>query len=243
MSWSTINKLRRLYRVSIVKTIYFNFAKLPVNQAIKLPFVLSKNTYFYDLSGIVKIEGLVKTGMVRLGFLGEDTKVWRDNKILLKIKGTLIFKGKVNLGIGVSIQVEPKAVLIFGDNILMNFNTKIICYDSIEIGQNSRFAWDCQIIDTDLHFIKNKITGEISKRNMPIKIGENNWIGNRVSIMKGTITPNYCIIASSSLCNKKYDIPKYSLIAGAPAKLIKSNVYRVLEEEEASIVNLNTKNS
>lgn len=240
MSWNTLNKIRRLYRVSIIKTLYFNFFKLPFKQGVKIPFLISKNTYLYDLSGHIKIEGEVNFAMIRLGFLGEDTKCWRDNKILVKIKGVLIFKGAVNLGVGVSIQVEPNAVLVFGDNILMNFNTKIICYESIEIGANSRFAWDCQIIDTDLHFIKNKKTGEISKRNVPIKIGENNWIGNRVSIMKGSETPNYCIIASLSLCNKKYDIPKYSLIAGTPAKLIKSDVYRLLEEEEAALLNQNS---
>ncbi|WP_299396354.1 acyltransferase [uncultured Gelidibacter sp.] len=240
MSWRNLNKIRRISRISIIKTLFLNFTKLPWHQAIKLPIILSNNTYFYDLSGRIKIEGIVSTGMIRLGFLGEDTKVWHDNKILLKIMGTLIFKGKVNLGVGVSIQIQPEAELIFGSNILMNYNSKIICYEYIEIGANSRFAWDCQLIDTDLHFIKNKKTGELSKRNSPIKIGENNWIGNRVSIMKGTVTPNYCIIASLSLCNKNYDIPNYSLIAGTPAKLIKTDVYRVLEEEEAQIITLNS---
>jgi acetyltransferase-like isoleucine patch superfamily enzyme len=70
---------------------------------------------------------------------------------------------------------------------------------------------------------------------MPIKIGAHNWIGNRSNIMKGTITPDYCIVASGSLCNKKIDAPSYSLIAGVPARLIKSNIYRVLDDEESLI--------
>jgi acetyltransferase-like isoleucine patch superfamily enzyme len=72
-------------------------------------------------------------------------------------------------------------------------------------------------------------------KNLPIKIGNQNWIGNRSNIMKGTETPDNCIIAANSMCNTKYDIPSYSLIAGSPAKLKKTGIYRVLDKEEQEI--------
>jgi acetyltransferase-like isoleucine patch superfamily enzyme len=48
--------------------------------------------------------------------------------------------------------------------------------------------------------------------------------------MKGTITPNNTIIASNSLLNKNYiETPPYSVLAGTPAKLVKSGVKRIFE--------------
>jgi acetyltransferase-like isoleucine patch superfamily enzyme len=236
MNWKKINILRRLFRVSISKTLYFNFAKLPMRQAIKLPFLISRNTYFFDLSGKVILEGEARFAMVRFGFFGEDTKVWKDGRNLLKIQGTLVFKGSSHYGTGIIFRVEPNATLSIGDNVRISNDAKIICYKHIQIGSNCRIAWECQLIDTTFHYIKSIETGEINERHGAIIIGNNNWIGNRAAIMKGTVTPDYCIIAGGSMCNKVYE-KSYSLLAGTPAKLVKENVYRVLDAEEAMIDN------
>ncbi|WP_439185740.1 acyltransferase [Carboxylicivirga taeanensis] len=235
MNWTIINKIRRFRRIGLFKTIFLNFHKLPFKQAIRLPILVTRNTYFYDLSGKIIINAPVKPFMIRIGYFGEDTCAWKDGRALLKVRGTLIFKGNSHYGIGVSIRVEPNSKLVIGDNVRISNNTKIICYEDIEIGNNCRIAWECQIIDTTFHYIKNINTDEISILNAPIKIGNNNWLGNRSNIMKGTNTPDFCIIAGGSLCNQHYDIPNYSMIAGVPAKLKKTGICRVLDAEEAEI--------
>lgn len=62
--------------------------------------------------------------------------------------------------------------------------------------------------------------------------------------MQGTITPNFFSVASGSLCNKSYmdSTPEFSLVAGNPAKLLKNNVYRVLDKEEKQINEIFEKN-
>lgn len=235
MNWTIINKIRRFTRISLIKTLYVNFSKLPFNQAVRLPILLPRNTYLYDFSGKIIIEGAVKPFMIRFGYFGEDTKVWRNSRILLKLNGLIIFKGESHYGNGVSIRVEKDAVLTIGDNVRISNDTKIIAYEKIEIGNNCRIAWECQIIDTNFHYIRDIASGELTIRNTPIKIGNNNWIGNRSNIMKGTETPDFCIIAGNSLCNTRYEIPEYSFIAGSPAKLKKTGIYRVLDKEESEI--------
>lgn len=235
MLWNKINSMRRLLRVGFFKTVFINFYKLPFRQAIRFPIIVSKNTYFYDLSGSIVIEGEVKTGNIRIGFFGEDTQVWKNDAGLLKVNGKLVFRGNARLGVGVTVRVEKGAVMVIGNDVFISNNTKLICYEHIDIGEHSRIAWETQIIDTTFHFIKTVSTGEISELSSPIKIGKNNWIGNRSNIMKGAVTPDYCIIASGSLCNKALDVPNNSLLAGTPVKLIRTDLRRVLMEEEQII--------
>lgn len=208
---------------------------LPFRQAIKLPIILTRNVRFYNLSGKVIIDGVIKPGIIRFGFFGEDNMYWNSQKTLLKIEGVLKLEPDVHIGNGVIIRVENGAVLSIAADTRISNNVKIICYDSITIKSNNRIAWECQIIDTSFHYIVNKDTKEYAPLNKPIVIGQNNWIGNRVSVMKGAETPDYCIVASGSLINKKMDVPSYSLIGGEPAKLIKTGIYRALIEEEADI--------
>ena len=94
-----------------------------------------------------------------------------------------------------------------------------------------------QILDTTFHFMRSIADGSVSELTKPIVIGAHNWIGNRSNIMKGCILPDYTIVAAGSLCNKHYDFPQYSLIAGTPCKLIKTGIYRCLDDEERVIKN------
>lgn len=234
--WSRLNKLRRLARISIWKSLFFNFYMLPFSKAIRFPIVVSRNTYFYNLSGKISIPGDVKFGMIRFGFMGEDTNVWKNDRVLINIAGSIIFRGDVRFGVGFSLRVEKKGLLQMGNNILLNYNTKIICYDSIIIADDCNIAWDVQILDTDLHFIKNTVDESISSRTMPVKIGRNNWIGNRVTILKGTQTSNYCIIGSGSILTSKTKSNINSIVAGSPAKIIKENFAYILCQEETNII-------
>ena len=54
--------------------------------------------------------------------------------------------------------------------------------------------------------------------------------------MQKTSTPNYCTIASNTLCNKDYTaLGENILIGGIPAKLLKENISRDWEGEKAGL--------
>lgn len=53
-----------------------------------------------------------------------------------------------------------------------------------------------------------------------IKIGNNCWIGSKVTILDGVELGQGCIVAAGSVVNKSF--PKYSIIGGVPAKLLKT---------------------
>lgn len=53
----------------------------------------------------------------------------------------------------------------------------------------------------------------------PVNIGDNVWIGENVCILLGVSIGDGCIIAANSVVNR--DVLDNSMVAGAPAKVIK----------------------
>ena len=66
----------------------------------------------------------------------------------------------------------------------------------------------------------------------PIYIGNNCWLANRVSVMKGTVLPDYSILAAGSMLNRDYSSvsEKGNFFSGTPAVLKGGGVYRVFNE-------------
>lgn len=226
INWNWVNILRRTLRIGWFKTLYLNFNLFPFYKAYRLPIIVSRYTYIYSLSGKLILNAPVKFGMIRIGFLGEDVVVPKNERALIQLEGDLVCGNNVRLGCGVILRIEPNAKLILHDNVRIGSKCRIIAYDSISIGENTGISWECQLLDSNMHDIVEMESGRKITSSSPIIIGANNWIGTRCSIMKGTRTPDFTTVGSSSFCNKNYQIPPYSIIAGSPAKLVKSGYVR-----------------
>ena len=182
-----------------------------------------------SLQGSVRINGDIHTGMVVIGGRGnahyEKTTsgcVWANRG------GECVFSDKLEFCKGCSIEIGRFGHLVFDTNIYFGPSVRISCFDRIEIGSNSRIAWECIIMDTDFHSIINVNTGKRGILTSPIKIGRNNWIGMRCFVLKGTSTSNYSVFSASSMLNKKYEDGEYCLYGGTPAKKIKDGIFRDL---------------
>lgn len=228
---------RRFFWIGFIKSAYINFRLFPFKQAIKFPILVTRNTSIHSLKGKAYVEGIVKTAMIRFGFLHSNFISWKDSRTHLNIDGVIVFKGNMGFGVGCRIEVTQGSKLTIGGNTQIGSVTKIICRKEIEIGENFRAAWETQIMDSNFHYLKSVETGEVKFRTNPIVIGKNNWLGNRSSILQGTRTPDFTIISSFSFCNKDYAkcLPPFSILGGTPARLLKTGYYRVLDKEEKEI--------
>lgn len=118
---------------------------------------------------------------------------------------------------------NPK--LIIGNNVAMNRNVHIGCIEKVFIGNNVLLASNIFISDHQHGFIDKRdlgtTPGERSlNTNGPVIIEDNVWIGENVAIMPNVTIGKGCIIGANSVVTKSF--PKNSVLAGIPAKLIKS---------------------
>ncbi|MGO4821565.1 MULTISPECIES: acyltransferase [unclassified Flavobacterium] len=224
-------KMRFYYTVNWTKTLYFNFKKFPFSTAKKLPVFFYGKVKFSCITGEIRITAPIKSGMIGFGQKYEMTSV-AVGTAEINITGKLVFNGQLQFGKDYFIYVGKDGYCELGHMASMASNAKLICMEKVVLGDYARFGAESQIIDTNFHQMIDTKTGERYKVTNAIKIGNYNYVGGRVSIMAGTQTPHYCTIASNSLCNKDYSlIEENSLLAGMPAKLIRTNISRDWEGE------------
>lgn len=97
---------------------------------------------------------------------------------------------------------------------------RIIATAPVYIGDDVLMAPEVVIL-TDNHCVngKTKILDSGTERK-PVHIGNDVWIGTRVTILAGAEIPDGCVVAAGAVVPaKKY--PPYSVIGGVPAKVIK----------------------
>ena len=112
-----------------------------------------------------------------------------------------------------------------GDNCAIGEYCHITAINSISIGNGVLMGRRITITDNShgkVDFDELRIIPK--KRKLYSKgsviIGDNVWIGDKVSIMGGVRIGEGAVIAANAVVTK--DIPNYSVVAGVPAKLIKS---------------------
>ncbi|OMQ08828.1 transferase [[Flexibacter] sp. ATCC 35103] len=236
------NKLRLVYHrfkfyysVNWTKTLYFNFKKFPFDVAKKLPVYFYGKVKFTSIAGKIEINAPIRKGMIGFGQAYEMNTIHKGTAEI-NITGTLVFKGSVQFGKDYFVIVKTNGYCEFGHMSSLASNGKLICTDKIILGDYARLGSECQLIDTNFHQMIDTQTGEVYKMSSPIQIGNYNFISNRVSIMKGTVTPNFCTIASNSVCTKDYSsFGENVLIGGIPVKLIKNNISRDWQGEKENL--------
>lgn len=212
----------------ILPTIYFNFHYLPFRQAIYLPIFLYKPN-FIKTKGRIVISGGVRPGMIVLGRY--FVSIFPNNGIVIDNSGVIEFHGRCAIGNNSYLSVGSKGHLIFGDNFACSTTLKLVCHWNICFGYNVHVGWDNLFMDTDFHKMKY-VDGRPSPKSYgSIYIDDECWLGSKNIVMKNTKLPKQCTVATNSMLNKKYDCPKKSLLAGQPAKVIKSGIYRDFEDD------------
>lgn len=219
-------------KVNWIKTIYFNFKMFHFETAKKLPVFFYGKVKFQSLKGSIVIEAPIKRGMIGFGQPYEmNTKHIGIAELFLE--GTIVFKGYVQFGKDYFIHIAKDAKLEMGNMSSLGSRGKIICTTSIKFGEYTRIGSESQVIDTNFHQMINTLTNEVLPISSSIYLGDYNFISNRVTILSKTKTPNYCTIASNSLCTKNYsEYGENTLIGGVPAMLIKENISRNWSNEK-----------
>lgn len=178
----------------------------------------------------------------RFAILGSHVKFFNASKIQ--------FGKYLKLGDNVYVSALGKQGVSFGDNVGIGAFSRVVVsttFDNpgefIKLGNNvgiGEFAYlggagglkigdDCIVGQYFSCHPENHITENIDEAirhqgvtRKGINIGRNCWIGSKVTILDGVTIGEGCIIAAGAVVTQSF--PENSVIAGVPAKLIKSRL-------------------
>ncbi len=213
--------------VSILKTIFLNFHYFTFSNAIKFPVIIYRSVRLKKTKGQIIIDAQkIKPGMVNIGKEMYGFQWKHDYTIWEQTGGSVIFEDGVGLGKGTFIHVGENAVLRLGENVNLGGDDRIICMESITIKSNTMIAWDVQIIDTDFKATLNTILNTRNSQKKAIIIGKNNWLCFGSTILKGSITPDFCIVGAKTLINRDFHDSGENIVlaAGNNAKVVVQNI-------------------
>lgn len=115
--------------------------------------------------------------------------------------------------------LSPSAEITIGRNCGLS-GTVICAINSITIGDGVLFGADVCIFDTDFHPIYSEERYlQPCPIGLPIKIGDNVFIGNGAKIIKGVSIGRNSVVAAGSIVTK--NIPENSIAAGNPCRVIR----------------------
>lgn len=132
-----------------------------------------------------------------------------------------------------TIQSQSKGTVVMGDYTRLGRGSIIRCLKSISIGSYTAIADNVTISDNGNHPIdpvfrrkmkEDALDGDMRlwkhSESAPIVIGENVWVCEGARINRGVVIGDNSIIAAGAIVTK--DVPANSIVAGIPAKVIKT---------------------
>jgi acetyltransferase-like isoleucine patch superfamily enzyme len=107
--------------------------------------------------------------------------------------------------------------LRIGDGVFINYGSSISAHLLVEIGSGSAIGQYAILLDCDYH--TPGLIGEGHGPPAPIVIGENVWLGARVTVLKGVTIGRGSVIAAGSVVTGS--VPAGVIAGGVPARVIR----------------------
>ena len=226
-------------KIDRVNTIWLNLFCLPFRQGRKFPILLFKaKLRTRNPVGGVKLcvsDDNVKFGMIKLGVnYNKNVFVNTGIRIDLRSSGGLIFHGSGIMGNGSNIITRHNGIIEFGRNFRISGNFSCCSFERISIGSNLSCSWGVSIYDTDFHETLNPDTGKINAMTRPVSIGNNCWLCQKCTILKGAVISEWATVGALAMVNRDFsEMPAYTVLAGIPAKAVSRKLQRT---DQAAIV-------
>lgn len=173
---------------------------------------MNPSKYFWAMRAIIYKAKFRKIG--NLCYIGKPVSLEGTKRVVLG--------GKVRIYPGARIETYGEdGGIVIEDNVSIGQNFHITSSGSaLIIGKNTTIAGNVCVtnIDHDYTQIGIHILDQVYIMKETI-IGENGYIGYGAVIQAGTILGKHCIVGANSVVRGEF--ADYSVIAGAPAKVVK----------------------
>lgn len=123
----------------------------------------------------------------------------------------VIIKSRAYVGNGSHVRLGDRSQL----GIRLRADSELVVGEDVVMGPDVVvMSWTHRFDRTDIP-INQQGAGPV----LPVRIGDDVWVGTRVIILPGVHVGNHSVIGAGAVVTK--DVPEWAVVAGVPAKVIK----------------------
>lgn len=152
-------------------------------------------------------------------YLGRGQHIGKPLSLRIFHNGRLSIRGEVAISCGTKVVVGENAHLEIGEKTFINYDSAIVCWKHIAIGEDCAISWNTNIIDGNAHELI--VAGKPRPRTRPLIIGDHVWIGTGV-IVVGASVGDGSVVGAGSVVTA--DVPSKSLATGNPAQVKREDI-------------------
>lgn len=132
--------------------------------------------------------------------------------------------GSMSFGPGCSIDrfatvIVKHGRLSFDAGGYIGVGAVVVCRSSVRVGRNALFAEYVTIRDQDHSMDSTAGQGRVGFTSSPIVIGDNVWLGAKVTVTQGVTIGNNVVVGANSVVT--HDLPDNCVALGAPARVVR----------------------
>lgn len=209
----------------IFRTLCFNIGAFGLWKGLRLPVYVYGRMKVHSY-GKIDIQCPIRRGLIKIGMNSEDTAFPYTQ---FNNKGRLEIHGRTWLHHGCRLRNE--GTIVFGGSVIISNACTFDIRERLEFGHDISVGYGSEFTDSDVHYTVDVETRDVQKNTRPIRIGNFNWFGSHTYVKKGTITPDYLMVASpNAVLLKDYSsIEPYTILGGHPAHPIAKGKRRILK--------------
>lgn len=185
---------------------FFTFAKTALDIHPSAKIILNKSIIY----GNIAVKGMYVPTCLKMG-PGTTLEI-HDGPL------TRYGEGPYNLRYGAYIEIVNGGKLTIGQGAA-NVGLTIMCAKEVTIGNGVRIGRNVSIRDWNGPHV---IVSDTYVNHAPVKIEDHVWLCTGCSIMPGVTVGEGSVVATNAVVTK--DVPPRSLVAGTPARVIKSDI-------------------
>jgi acetyltransferase-like isoleucine patch superfamily enzyme len=157
--------------------------------------------------------------------IAENCRITNSKFYIRGNNNRIIIGNSVHMNSGDFWIEDDGNTVCIGDSTCFTAHFHMACMEgtSITVGQDCLFAADVTVRTGDSHSILDYATKERVNKSANVIVGNHVWVGHRVTLNKGCVIPDNCIVGTCSVLTKAYT-KEHAVIAGIPANVIKENV-------------------
>lgn len=136
-------------------------------------------------------------------------------------EGSIQAEGRVIIDDDVMLYAKGK--LRIGRQFCINRYSRIVAHENITIGNNVTVGQSVAILDHDHHYEMDAEADALRLEGYTtaaIKLGNNIWIGDKCTILKGVTIGDNVVIGAHTLIHK--NVPSNVVVGGVPFKILKA---------------------